>query len=246
MKLSISDDNVIGIIESEETDLMEKKNIEKIVCICISPVLIGLIIWLFIGWLRGDNKSADYKEIPVTEDSGKKLFENAVEVEEVVTVNTEIIAEGLREMGILITEEYYFTQVEEYTSTKKWAVFESEASFTYSYDGVVSAGIDCNEIEIKKNDETKVITISIPTADILSVNIDHDSFKIYEEKNGIWNKVNLESFNNSIIEFENAAKEKALEKDIINKADEGAQKMIESFVNSLIDSEEYTIEYVTK
>ena len=56
----------------------------------------------------------------------------------------------------------------------------------------------------------------------------------------------MTSFNDSIKEFEDSAKKKALEKDIISKADEGARKMIESFVNSVIDSDEYSVEYVTK
>ena len=91
-----------------------------------------------------------------------------------------------------------------------------------------------------------IITIFIPKADILNVNIDHDSFKIFEESNGLWNKIDMTTFNDSIIEFENAAKKKAIDKGVIEKADEGARRMIESFVNSLVDSDEYSIEYVTK
>lgn len=224
---------------------MQKKN-EKIIYGAICLILVVAIIWLTCGLFGGEKNSSEAIDKVVVENNGKKLFDNVANVKETVTVNTEVIADGLREMGILITEEYYFTQVEEYTSTMKWAVFESEASFTYSYDGVVTAGIDCNNIDIQKNEENKVITIVIPAADILSVNIDYDSFQIYEEKNGLWNKVNLTSFNDSIKEFEDSAKKKALEKDIISKADEGARKMIESFVNSVIDSDEYSVEYVTK
>ena len=225
---------------------MQKKNLEKIIYAAISLILVGVIIWLSCSFIGGTKKSSGAKIVSTSEDTGKKLFDGAFSVKEVVTVDTEMIAEGLKEMGVLVTQEYYFTQVEEYSNTKKWAFLSSEATFTYSYDGVVSAGIDCNDIKIDKNDEAKLITVSIPAADILNVNIDFESFKIYEEKNGLWNKIDLTNFNNSIIEFENAAREKALEKDIIAKADEGARKMIESFVNSLVDSEEYSIEFVTK
>ncbi|MCR4787558.1 MAG: DUF4230 domain-containing protein [Lachnospiraceae bacterium] len=178
--------------------------------------------------------------------SKEKLFENAEKKEEVVTINTEIIEDGLKEMGTLITEEYYFTQVEEYTSTTKaWVFFDSTAKFTYSYDGTVSAGIDCNKISVDKDDEQKIIKISVPKAEIINVFIDHNSFKIYEEKNGLWNKIDMEKYNDSIIEFEEAARTKAQEKGIIDKADEGARKMIESFVRSIADTDEYTIELTT-
>ena len=59
------------------------------------------------------------------------------------------------------------------------------------------------------------------------------------------NKADIKNYNDSLIEFENAAKSKAIEKGIVKKADEGALKMISSFVGSLIDSDEYKIEYIT-
>ncbi|MBE5849267.1 MAG: DUF4230 domain-containing protein [Lachnospiraceae bacterium] len=227
---------------------MNNKTLERIAFGIISLVLFIVVIWLATGLLKmGDNKVAT-NPAPITAEDEKKLYDGAetTVVEEIVTVDTEIIADGLREMGTLITEEYYFTQLEKYKKTEKVWIFKSEASTAYSYDGVVTAGIDCNEIGIEKDDENKTITISIPKAGILNVDIDPNSFQMYEEKNGLWSKFNINDYNKSLIEFEEAGKKKALEKGIIEKADESAKKMVESFVNSLIDSDEYTIEYKTK
>lgn len=227
---------------------MNNKILEKIAFGIISLVLFIVVIWLAIGLLKmGDNKAAT-NPVPINAEDEKKLYDDAetTVVEEIVTVDTEIIADGLREMGTLITEEYYFTQLEKYKKTEKVWIFKSEATTAYSYDGVVTAGIDCNEIGIEKDDENKKITISIPKASILNVDIDPNSFQMYEEKNGLWSKFNINDYNKSLIEFEEAGKKKALEKGIIEKADESAKKMVESFVNSLIDSDEYTIEYKTK
>lgn len=227
---------------------MNNKILEKIAFGIISLVLFIVVIWLATGLLKmGDNKAAT-NPVPINAEDEDKLYDGAetTVVEEIVTVDTEIIADGLREMGTLITEEYYFTQLEKYKKTEKVWIFKSEASTAYSYDGVVTAGIDCNEIGIEKDDENKKITISIPKASILNVDIDPNSFQMYEEKNGLWSKFNINDYNKSLIEFEEAGKKKALEKGIIEKADESAKKMVESFVNSLIDSDEYTIEYKTK
>ncbi|MBQ8666042.1 MAG: DUF4230 domain-containing protein [Lachnospiraceae bacterium] len=227
---------------------MNNKILEKIAFGIISLVLFIVVIWLATGLLKmGDNKAAT-NPVPINAEDEDKLYDGAetTVVEEIVTVDTEIIADGLREMGTLITEEYYFTQLEKYKKTEKVWIFKSEASTAYSYDGVVTAGIDCNEIGIEKDDENKTITISIPKASILNVDIDPNSFQMYEEKNGLWSKFNISDYNKSLIEFEEAGKKKALEKGIIEKADESAKKMVESFVNSLIDSDEYTIEYKTK
>lgn len=225
---------------------MDKKKIEKIVYGLICVALLAVLIVLFAGAMKNRNEtSAPENDKKKEADSGKKLFDDVLKVEETVTINTQIIEDGLREMGQLITEEYYFTQVEEYSSSKKILIFDSKASFVYSYDGVVSAGIDCNDVKIDKDDEAKKITIHIPAAEIYEVSIDYDSFKIFEEKEGLWNKTNISNYNDSLVEFEKAARSKALEKGIIDKADEGARKMIESFVNSIVDTEDYTIEYDT-
>ncbi|MBR6238378.1 MAG: DUF4230 domain-containing protein [Lachnospiraceae bacterium] len=213
--------------------------------ICL--ILLTIIIVLMASVIRKKNISpSDGAVISEAQDRNKKLFDTADIPDEIVTINTQIIEDGLKDMGVLITEEYYFTQVEEYSSSKKVLIFDSKSSFTYSYDGTVSAGIDCNNVKIAKDDEAKTVTITIPKADIVSVNIDKESFKIYEEKEGLWNKTGINDFNDSLIEFENAAKAKALEKGIIDKADEGAEKLIASFVDSLIDSDEYTVTYVTE
>lgn len=227
---------------------MNNKILEKIAFGIISLVLFIVVIWLATGLFKmGDNKAAT-NPVPINAEDEDKLYDGAetTVVEEIVTVDTDIIADGLREMGTLITEEYYFTQLEKYKKTEKVWIFKSEASTAYSYDGVVTAGIDCNEIGIEKDDENKTITISIPKASILNVDIDPNSFQMYEDKNGLWSKFNINDYNKSLIEFEEAGKKKALEKGIIEKADESAKKMVESFVNSLIDSDEYTIEYKTK
>jgi hypothetical protein len=213
--------------------------------ICL--ILLTIIIVLMASVIRKKNISpSDGAVISEAQDRNKKLFDTADIPDEIVTINTQIIEDGLKDMGVLTTEEYYFTQAEEYSSSKKVLIFDSKSSFTYSYDGTVSAGIDCNNVKIAKDDEAKTVTITIPKADIVSVNLDKESFKIYEEKEGLWNKTGINDFNDSLIEFENAAKAKALEKGIIDKADEGAKKLIASFVDSLIDSDEYTVTYVTE
>ena len=224
-------------------DNKKLKTVYIVICIFLSII----IIWLLVGMLNSRNKTdnASLKDI-VEKQSDKKLFDDSPVVEEIVTVNTEIIKDGLKEMGTLITQEYYFTQVEEYKSTERVWIFDSKASFIFSYDGVVTAGIDCNDIEITKDDEAKIINVKIPKSNIIGVNIDHDSFNIYEEKEGLWNKLDMTKYNNSIIEFENEAKNKAINKGIIDKADENAKTLIESFINSLIEDNVYSIEFVIK
>ncbi|MCR4750322.1 MAG: DUF4230 domain-containing protein [Lachnospiraceae bacterium] len=224
---------------------MDKKGKKFKIYITVDIILLAIALCLIIILFKGkgsDGANLNTKGID-TSDEGK-LFDGVQIVKEEVTIDTQILEDGFRRMGQLISEEYYFTQVEEYSSSKKILFFDSKAGFTYSYDGVVSAGIECDDVVIKKDDEKKTLTIKLPQAKIIGVDIDFDSFKIYEEKEGLWNKLDMSSYNTSLKAFEDAAKEKALQKGILNKADENAEKVIATFVDSLIDNEEYKIEYV--
>ena len=118
----------------------------------------------------------------------------------------------------------------------------SSSEFLYSYDGAVTAGVDFEKIAISKDDDAKTITIDIPDSEIFSVNIDKDTFKIYSEKDSLWNPLKLEDYNTSLAKFEAAAKEKALANGILEKSDAQAKTIIENFVNSLPEASKYQIE----
>jgi hypothetical protein len=206
--------------------------------------VIAIIVFV-VKIISGRGKESDVMSQIDAPMQTEKLYAGE-EVKEVVTINTKVIEDGLREMGTLITQEYYFTQVEEYTNTEKFWIFDSTASFTYSYDGVVAAGIDCSRITVVKDDEKKVITITIPKAEITSVTIDNDSFKKYEEKNGLWNKVTTDKFNDSMAAFKETAKNNAVAKGLLKNADKSAEQMIVSFAKSVSTDAEYKIETVRK
>lgn len=224
---------------------MNKKQKKLITYIAINSVLVIAIIVFVVKIISGKGKESDVMSQIDAPMQTEKLYAGE-EVKEVVTINTKVIEDGLREMGTLITQEYYFTQVEEYTNTEKFWIFDSTASFTYSYDGVVAAGIDCSRITVVKDDEKKVITITIPKAEITSVTIDNDSFKKYEEKNGLWNKVTTDKFNDSMAAFKETAKNNAVAKGLLENADKSAEQMIVSFAKSVSTDAEYKIETVRK
>ncbi len=216
-------------------------------------LIIIIILSVFIVILAGkaitnlsDNNVNTVSE-NAQENSSDSVFPEGLVTEETVTMSNEMIEEGLRAMGVLITEEYYFTQVEQYNASKKIAwVFKAESEFTYSYDGVVSAGIDFEQIDVNVDNDNMKITVSIPEAEIQSVSIDYDSFKIYSEEQSIWNKLSIADYNTSLTDFEKTAKEKALNMGLIDKANNSAGVVISNFVNSLVDTQEYTVDYVQK
>lgn len=162
----------------------------------------------------------------------------------VISVSTDTIRDGLANMGFLVTQEYYFTQVEKYTKEKTILKFiTSSSEFMYSYDGAVMAGIDFEKIKIKTDEDRKTITVDMPDSEIQTVTIDKDTFKIYSEKESLWNPLKLEDYSISLVEFENAAKEKAIASGILERSDAQARSLVREFIISLPNTGEYTVSF---
>ncbi len=181
-------------------------------------------------------------KVRIVEKVVEKEVEKLVEVEK--KVSSEMIQDGLKDMGVLITEEYYFTQVEDYTSVKKlFKIIPSEANVVFSYDGIVTAGIDCSEIKVVKDEGNKQVKVYLPKSEVQQIDIDFDSFKLYSEKEGMWSKLDFNDYNMSMVEFEKDAKAKALDKGILERADERAESVITNFIRGILDDDEYTVTY---
>ena len=113
--------------------MSDGKNIRNYIYIGVIIVSLAAMIVLGVGFKK-DKEAAAVPETATT----KVALEKKENVK--VTVNVETIKDGLNDMGTLITQEYYFTQVEQYTKEKKvLSVFNSSSGFTYSYDGTVTA-----------------------------------------------------------------------------------------------------------
>ena len=170
------------------------------------------------------------------------------EVEKLVTVekeiSSEILRDGLRDMGLLVTEEYYFTEVVSYSSIKKlWNIDLgiTESSYLASYDGVVTAGVDLETASVEKDEAQKRITVTLPAAEIQNVDIDPESFVLYSEKAGLGNHLSVEDFNSSLIELEQTARDKAMARGILERADDNARSLVRNLIGSLVDLGEYTL-----
>lgn len=207
--------------------------------IYIGITVIAIIVAVILCVDYAANKAAEKSEATetVTMKTEKEKKDNVV-----ISVNTDVIREGLSNMGVLITQEYYFTQVEKYTKEKTFLRFiTSQSEFMYSYDGYVLAGVDFDKIAIATDENTKTITVEMPPSEIQAVVIDKETFKIYSEKESLWNPLKLEDYNISLVEFESAAKEKALASGILDRSDEQARKLVREFIGSLPNLSAYTV-----
>ena len=212
-------------------------------------VLVLALIAALLGWHAAHRPEKELPavtprptpEVIVQETQVEKL----VEIEKEITVDT--IRDGLRHIGLLVTQEYYFTDVITYSSIKKLFNVEvgfTESSYVATYDGVVTAGIDFASVDVEKDDEAGTVRVRLPAAQILNVDIDPESFVLHSEKAGFANPVSVEDFNNSLVTLENSAREKAVDKGLLVRAEENARTVVENFIAGLLDPSRYTVEFV--
>jgi len=216
-------------------------------------VLIALVVLLTAGliiWHHGHSAGTAQPLVsarPAEDVVVRKEVEKIVQVEKEITAD--IIQDGLNDIGTLVTEEYYFTEVVSFSSIKK--LFKklelgiTESSYLASYDGVVTAGIDFSQITVSKDNDLHLVEVRLPKAEILNVDIDPESFELYSEKTGLGNPISVADYNSSLVELETTATEKAIARGILTRADQNAQTVIENFIAGLIDTAEFTVRIVS-
>ncbi len=221
----------------------------------VSLVLLILIVGLSVGMVAWRVSRGKPEPLPAATPRPtarviveEREVEKLVEVEVAKEVTAEEISSALNDMGLLVTEEYYFTGVT--GGSNKLEIFGleldfTESSFLVSYDGVVAAGVDFTRIRVEKYDRAGTILVTMPAAELLGVDIDPESFQIHYEKNSIFTEQSVETFNDAVVALEQEEREKALKRGILEKADENARRLIRSLILGLLDAEEYSVYFRT-
>lgn len=218
---------------------MEKK---KIVNMILLIALVILAVLAIVFYHRGRKPEAEPETILQPTPTPTVIVQ---EVETIVEVQAEITGEEIRsslnEMGKMTTAEYLFTGIASAEKPPQSILGVdlgfTAASYYASYNGVVTAGIDFGKIGVEKNREDGVVTVYLPPAEILSVNIDLESFQLISEQSSIFAHITPEEFNTSQVALEAKSREKAIELNLLEKAEENAILLIQRFVYSLVGSD---------
>ena len=231
---------------------MERSKKEKLYLILIGVTLL-IVAGVVLFGILGQGKTTESNQAPVITAPAQpdvkvvyKETEKMVEVEKEITAT--VVQDGLRDMGVLVTDEYYFTEVVSFSSVKDFLGFTigaTESAYVAGYDGVVTAGLDFSAITVIKDDSAKTVTIRLPACEILNIDIDPESFVLYSEKSGWGNPVSVQDFNKSLVELENNARTKAIDKGILTRADENARQLISRFVSGLLGDQDYRVEFIS-
>ena len=115
------------------------------------------------------------------------------------------------------------------------------------YSGIVELGIDVSKVSVEKPTADGRVKVTIPDAEILSVDLDEDSMGEPLTDTGFMTKITKEEETEALAEAQNHMEETAKENgNLLNQAKERAKSLIEGYVKNVGEQigKEYTVEWV--
>lgn len=139
---------------------------------------------------------------------------------------------GLQNIGELATQSGYYTNVQVISDAQElfgWQIPLTESKYVFSYDGVLKAGIDFEQIQISMqlNGDLRV---EMPEVRILSNEIDLDSLVVYDSSSSIFTPLDVEDMNLSLIEMREEAQANAIANGLLTEAQANAETLLTGFL----------------
>lgn len=158
---------------------------------------------------------------------GKKQMRSEMEPE----ITSSLIYNKLVSAKELTTLKYHYTNMGHFENQNTFYGYKvpfTSKEFIVSYEGLINAGIDLNKMKVDVGD--KSIEVRIPAAEILSHEIYEDSLKVYDERESIFNRIDIEDYNDFSKDQKSEIEKKAIKKGLLNEADEESKRAIEEIL----------------
>lgn len=161
-------------------------------------------------------------------------------------LSSDIVKNQIISVKELTTLRYKYTNVGSFENQSEFYGMKvpfTQKKFIISYDGEVNAGVDLENTKVSIDDEKKTIDISLPKAEILNHVIDEDSLTIFDEKNSIFNQLELKDFSDFRKDEMEKVEADLIESGFLKEADEKTKEALIDILNINPLLEEYTINF---
>lgn len=205
-------------------------------------LVIGLGVGIALGALLGIFKPWA-KEAEATETVPTP--EPIIAEEEKATLTVSNVEEILQPASDLITMKYYYTDAGTYESSLE--AFGQKIPLTtdkvvFTYDGVISVGVDLSMVVYDVNNEAKTITLTLPEVRIFSNEIDASSFEYPHVTDSVFNKTEMGDYTDIIATLKEEKEAEILNNvEFINSAKKNAQQILEEFLTMSSLTQEYKV-----
>lgn len=160
----------------------------------------------------------------------------------IITHESKTTKIGFENIGELATQAAYCVEVNLTDSFVKlwgWNLPFTQSKYIYSYNVTIKAGCDFGKIEWEatKNE----VHVKLPEMKVLSCEIDPESFKVYHEKESVFNRITLEENNEAFKTLRDNAVNSAIENGLFDNARANAELLITAFLRADYPEDKYTI-----
>ena len=158
---------------------------------------------------------------------GKKQMKSEMEPE----ITSSLIYNKLVSAKELTTLKYHYTNMGHFENQNTFYGYKvpfTSKEFIVSYEGLINAGIDLDKMKVDVGD--KSIEVRIPAAEILSHEIYEDSLKVYDERESIFNRIDIEDYNDFSKDQKSEIEKRAIKKGLLKEADEESKRAIEEIL----------------
>lgn len=205
----------------------------------IGKVFIAIIIGFTIGFTTCMTKP--WKKLPII----TTIDDTAKGKNYMLTISN--VEKVLKPASDLVTIRYCYTDADTYENTKEF--FGKKLPFTtdkvvFTYDGVISAGIDFSAVQYDIDNDSKVIHITLPEPGIISNEIDESSFKFPYISDSVFNSTDMSDYIELIDQLKKEKAQKVLkDTEFMNSAKENTEKVLKGFLTSSDKTKDYTVSF---
>lgn len=151
---------------------------------------------------------------------------------------------GLMNIGELATQAYHYRAVDSIEKSQElwgWEVPLTSAQTIFSYEGLIRAGYNFEDIEIDIDYDRKRIVIALPEPYIINNDIISDSLLVYSEDTNIFTPISIEDFNATQAGMKAQGENDAIDTGIYESARTNAEVLIRGFLSGAFDLDEFEI-----
>ena len=134
-------------------------------------------------------------------------------------VDAKGLMERLEESSELTVEKSYYTGIVRFSEGTVPLI--NKNGFSMKYEAELDAGFELEDVSIEVTDNAVVVTV--PKAEILSIDIDPDSLEFYDNKTSLFKTDRKEATKKALQEAEKDAEENASRKGVLEAADKRAE-----------------------
>lgn len=172
---------------------------------------------------------------------GKRQMKSEMEPE----ITSSLIYNKLVSAKELTTLKYHYTNMGHFENQNTFYGYKvpfTSKEFIVSYEGLINAGINLDKMKVDVGD--KSIEIKIPPAEILSHEIYEDSLKVYDERESIFNRIDIEDYNDFSKDQKTEIEKRAIKKGLLKEADEESKKAIQEILGTDTILSKYDIKII--